>query len=241
MEGNYKPYDYQKSAQRIKDILALPAGSFDDVDILPNRDRLTFSNGFYAYCTAIFIDIRESSKLPDVHLRPVLAKIYRAFVSEMVAVVNSIPEICEVNIEGDCVWAVYKTPYQSDINAVFSIMSIANTLVELLNHYLKANSISTIKVGIGAEYGRALMVKAGYEGSGINDVVYMGDVVNKAAHLANEAGKNWNDPLFVGDIFYSNLNEHNQGLLTRQYRNGDYYYSGNVVNTAMNEWVSDLP
>ena len=33
------------------------------------------------------------------------------------------------------------------------------------------------------------MVKAGYSGSGINDVIWMGDVVNTACHLANKAGR----------------------------------------------------
>jgi class 3 adenylate cyclase len=41
-----------------------------------------------------------------------------------------------------------------------------------------------IRSGIGMSYGRALMIKAGFNGSGINDVVYMGDVVNRASKLA---------------------------------------------------------
>ena len=54
--------------------------------LLPPRDDLTFNNGFYANCSALFVDIRDSSKLPDKHKRPVLARLYRSFVSEMVAV-----------------------------------------------------------------------------------------------------------------------------------------------------------
>ncbi|MFC3479204.1 hypothetical protein [Kocuria carniphila] len=53
------------------------------------------------------------------------------------------------------------------------------------------------------------MIKAGFSGSGINDVLYMGDVVNRAAHLAHEAGRGWADPIFVGGVFEQNLNDHN--------------------------------
>jgi hypothetical protein len=37
------------------------------------------------------------------------------------------------------------------------------------------------------------MIKACYSGSGINDVVYMGEVVNRAAKLASQGGK----PAFI--------------------------------------------
>ncbi len=32
------------------------------------------------------------------------------------------------------------------------------------------------------------MVKASYSGNNINDVIWMGDVVNSACHLSNKAG-----------------------------------------------------
>ena len=53
-------------------------------------------------------------------------------------------------------------------------------MVKILNYKLGKKGYSTISVGIGIDYGRALMVKAGYSGSGLNDVIWMGDVVNSA-------------------------------------------------------------
>lgn len=51
--------------------------------------------------------------------------------------------------------------------------------MKVLNYKLKKAGYDTpIKAGTGASWGRALMIKAGLSGSGINDVVYMGDVVN---------------------------------------------------------------
>lgn len=85
------------------------------------------------------------------------------------------------------------------------------------------------------------MIKAGFSGSGINDVVYMGDVVNRAAHLAHEAGRGWQHPIFAGGAFQTNLNDQNQGLLRSTYVNGlGTVYAGNVVATDMNDWVENL-
>ena len=241
MDGNYQLYDYQKSSDRIAEILNQPAGTFEEVEGLPDRDRLTYTNGFYGMCSAVFIDIRGSSGLTDKHKRPTLAKIYRSFISEMVAVLNSAPFVREVNIVGDCVWAVYKTPIKTDIDVVFSVVYKANTLLKLLNHHLGKKGIDSIKVGIGVDYGRVLMIKAGFSGSGINDVIYMGDVVNRAAHLAHEAGRGWADPIFAGGTFHLNLNEHNRGLLSDKYVNDlGKVYAGNVIDTDMNQWVEGL-
>lgn len=241
MDGNYKPYDYTKSSERIQEILNQPTGAFQEVEGLPDRDKLTFTNGFYGTCSALFIDIRGSSELTKKHNRPTLAKIYRSFISEMVALLNSDAYVREVNIVGDCVWAVYNTPLQSHIDDVFAIAYQANTLKKLLNHHYAKKDIAPISIGIGADWGRALMIKAGYSGSGINEVIYMGDVVNRAAHLAHEAGRAGQKPIFVGSTFQGNLNEHNRGLLTSRYLQSlGNVYTGDVIRTDMNEWVDSL-
>ena len=70
MDGNYKTYNYISSAARISEILDQPAGQFEETDDLPNRDSLTYTNGFYGSCSAVFVDIRDSSKLTEKHKRP---------------------------------------------------------------------------------------------------------------------------------------------------------------------------
>lgn len=240
MEGNYRPYDHVVSADRIKEILDQPQGQFQEVKNLPSRDELTFTNGFYGYCSAVFVDIRDSSGLTEKHTRPRLAKIYRSFVSEMVAVLNSCVSVREVNIVGDCVWAVYNTPQKDDIDEVFSVSAKANSLIRLLNFRFSKEGIDPIKAGIGVDYGRVLMVKAGYKGSAINDVIYMGDVVNRASHLANVAGKGSNQPIFYGGTFQQNLKERSQNFLQKVFISGlDNAYSGNIVETDMTDWLKE--
>lgn len=88
-----------------------------------------------------------------------------------------------------------ETPYTSSIDYVSTVVCYANTLKNLLNAKLTKKGFSVLKFGIGVDYGRALMIKAGYSGSGINDVIYMGEVVNSAAHLAHKAGRSWNNSI----------------------------------------------
>ncbi|THA71810.1 adenylate/guanylate cyclase domain-containing protein [Streptomyces sp. A0958] len=239
MDSNYRAYNHVDSTRRIKEYLTGTTQSFEEVGTLPDREKLTFSNGFYAYCSAIFVDIRDSSKLPNHYKRPRLARIYRAYLSELVAIFNGDPNAREINIAGDAAWAVINTPFTRDIDSVFSLGYTANSMAKVLNHEMKKASYEhPIKIGIGMSYGRALMIKAGYNGSKINDVVYMGDVVNEAAKLANYGNSNWNVPTLVtSEVFHSNLNEHNQGLLKYDYSRR--CYTGEVISTEMQEWFDE--
>lgn len=241
MDGNYKPYFYEHSSTRINEILSQPVGQFEETDALPDRDRLTYANGFYGRCSAIFIDIRDSSALTAKYNRPALAKLYRAFISEMVATLNSDPFVREVNIVGDCVWATYNTPRKSDIDDVFTVTCRANTLRKLLNKHLVKRGYDELAFGIGVDWGRVLMIKAGYNGSGLNDVVYMGDVVNRAAHLAHKAARGWGSkPIWVGHDFNTNLDADSAKWLTSQYdRELGTVYTGDVVLTSMSEWIDE--
>lgn len=238
MDSNFSIYNHVSSAARIDSILAQPQGNYEEVDALPDRDKLTYSNGFYAYCSALFVDIRDSSKLPQTYKRPKLAKLYRSFISEMVAVMNGISTVREVNIVGDCVWAVYNTPQRDNIDEVFAVAAQGHSLVKILNYKLeKAGYSQLLRCGFGMEYGRALMVKAGYSGSGIADVIYMGDVVNQSAKLASQGSKGFAPPIMVGNTFASNLNEENTRLIQKDWSRD--CYTGNVINLVMEDWYQE--
>lgn len=239
MDSNHKAYNHVASFARIDGILAQPQGNFEERKELPDRDDLTFENGFYAYCSALFVDIRDSSTLPDIYKRPALARLYRAFISEIVAVLNAHERAREVNIVGDCVWGVFNTPTTADIDTVFVTACRANSLLKVLNYkLLKAGYKTPIKVGIGISYGRALMIKAGYYGSGINDVVYMGDVVNQASKLAAKGGGAVvSQPIVMDGVFRQNLNEDNTALTTWN-ATGAAYTATSVI-TAMEDWYKE--
>ena len=233
-------YDVEKSAERIADILNAGSGNYCDKDSIPARSSLTYTNGFYVNITALFIDIVGSSDMTDSNKRPTLAKIYRSFISEATAILNDTGLKCkEISINGDCVWGVFETPYKADIDSVLSASACLNSMIKILNYKLEKKGYTPISVGIGADYGRALMVKAGYSGSGLNDVIWMGDVVNSACHIANKAGRDGRNPILVSSVIYSNLKEDNQKLLSKTLIDGETYYSGDIVNINMDNWYDE--
>ena len=234
---NYK-YDLNSSVSRIDEILDASNDAFVESDSIVDREKLTYTNGFYVHCTALFVDIRDSSNMTDAHKRPVLAKIYRSFISEMVALMNGHETCREVNINGDCVWCVCETNYKKDIDGVFSLAAKACSLVDILNYKLKKKGYLRYEVGVGIDYGRALMIKAGYKGSSIQDVLWMGDVVNQACHLSNEANSGYCDKRgFLSNIIFDNLNDDNKKLCSKD--GGRDIYQADVVNIGMNDWLKD--
>ncbi|GAB7041954.1 MULTISPECIES: adenylate/guanylate cyclase domain-containing protein [Catenuloplanes] len=236
MRSNYQAYDHIASALRMNAILNQSDVDYTEVQSLPDRSKLTYGNGFYANCTAVFIDIRGSSKLPQVHRRPTLARIYRSYISEIIAVMNSLETCNEVNIVGDGAWGIYDTPKKPDINAVFSLLASMNSVIQMLNKELARKAIAGLTVGIGASWGRALVIKAGYSGSGISDVVYMGDVVNSAAKLAAAGNQSYGDQtIMMSDDFHTNLQDTYKAMTSINLRHN--CFQANVVNSTMEAWT----
>ncbi len=237
MKAKYASYNYLDSQDRIKEILNSSDNNYEKKDSIPDRDKLTFTNGFYVNCSAMFVDMRKSKDLTDKYRRPTLARIYRSYISELVAVLRGHSKVVEVNIEGDCVWGIFDTPTQGDINELFSTAFQASSMIDILNWRFEKKGYDPIEIGIGLDWGRALMLKAGYKGSGINDVVWMGEVVNRAAALCNHGNRTYSDrEIMVSEVFRNNLNKDNQSLL--QFNSGRDCYHGNVVSTEMNNWLN---
>jgi class 3 adenylate cyclase len=233
MESNHIAYDIAKSIIRIDSILSEQDTSFEELKEIPDRSKLTFTNGFYVNCSALFVDIRGSSKLPEKYRRPTLAKLYRTFLSEVVALINGNSACSEINIVGDCVSGIFNTPYPYTIDEVFVTAYKINTLIQIINNKFSKKGIDPITIGIGLSYGRALMVKAGYSGSSINDIVWMGDVVNEASELCSYGNKILmiDAAIMVSRVFYGNLNDQHKNLLT--YNSNRCCYHGNIIDNAM--------
>lgn len=231
--------ELSESVERIDTILDAGGGAFEVRKSVPSADELTFENGFYVDCTALFIDIRDSSRLTSIHTRPVLAKLYRAYISEAIAVINSNAACREVIINGDCVSGIFNTPYKSDINGVFETAAMLNSMMAVLNWKFENKGYTPIKCGIGMDYGTALMVKAGYKGVAINEIAWMGDVVNKASNLCGMGNKGERMALQLSPSVHLNLTDQYKALLRPiydlQWRLA--HYESSAVNVAMSKWL----
>lgn len=235
MHRYYINYNYEKSFERIDGIIEESDTSFEEAQNIPSRDVLTYTNGYYVNCSAIFIDIRDSSSLTDLHKRPKLAKLYRAYISEVVAVLNGNKDCVEIDIIGDGISGIFDAKYKTQISGVFSTGGMLGSLIDVMNYKFQKHKIENIKVGMGISYGRALMVKAGYNGSGINEIVWMGDVVNDAFRLSELPLRNsFSHEIMVSNGFYQNLTVEEQKILDRDYQNS--CYRNILVNKEMDEW-----
>ena len=238
MKASFSSYDFAKSRERIDEILDSKDTNYEDKDSIPSRDLLTFENGFYVSAAAMFIDMRGSNALADKHKRPTLAKMYRSFISELIAVLKGNANVDEICIEGDCVWGVFNTPFKKDIDGVFSTAARAASLVDVLSYKYKKKGYSEIEVGIGISYGTTLLIKAGYKGSGINEVVWLGKLVNDAAKLSSYGNRLSSDrEMMISNLFYENLNDGNKEMFVKN-TSRDCYHA-NVVNSEMNDWLKE--
>lgn len=232
-ENAHLEYDILKGVARVDEILQMNC-SAEDVDSVPSRGCLTYKNGCYVNVSALSIDIVDSSKMTDSAKRPTLAKIYRCFISECIAVLAELDFCQEVNIHGDCVWGVFDTTDRCRFNLLFNTAEKLMSCINMINNRLNKYVHQEIKVGIGCDFGRALMIKAGLEGSGLNDVVWMGDVVNSACHLANKAGRNGLPVMLFSDNIYNRLDNDNQKWLRRVFVGLDnVVYGGNSSDVFM--------
>lgn len=237
---NTYTYKVEDSASRMDDILNADDNDYEDnKNTIPARNKLTYKNGYYVDVTAIFIDIVDSSKLTDGRRRPTLAKMYRAFLSECVAIMNSYGICKEININGDCVWGVFETSTKADVDKVTDVAAKLHSMINILNYKLRKKKYEEIAVGIGIDDGSALMVKAGYSGSGINDIIWMGDVVNSACHLANNAGRNGRKIILVSSNVYNSVFEETKRMLSICKIGGVTYYEGGFIWREMENWYKE--
>jgi len=241
MDANHRQYNFFDSDERIQEILESNA-SFEDKEDIPAKFSLTHTNGFYVDCTAIFIDIRGSSQLTKQYSqRRTLGKVYRAYVSECVAALNGDSRCRQVFIQGDCVSAVFSTPTNAAINEIFHLVAKLNSVIALLNFRLAKKGLTEIRCGIGIDTGRALMLKAGFSGSGINDVIWMGDVLNRASGLCHQGAKKGALPIQVSRAVAEALDKDNQKFLTQgsgTLHNSDQFEC-NVVDVQMKRYLEE--
>lgn len=238
IEAHHRLYNFEDSRARIDEILNNSDSDYQDRTGIPNRDQLTYKNGFYVNCSALFVDIRSSSNIYNNHTRPVQAKIFKTYISELIAVMMSHSKIHEIYVEGDCVWAIFNTPNSLDMDEVFEISARCSSLVDTLNIKYRKKGYSEITVGMGISYKQSLYIKAGYKGSGINEIVWLGSLVSEAAKLCSYGNSSYSDKeTMISSLFHSKLNEKNKSFCSYNIQRACYHT--NIVNTQMHKWVKE--
>jgi class 3 adenylate cyclase len=234
LRSDHTEYNLKHSLDRIASIFSNNV-TYQERERIPQFNELSYTNGFYAKCSAICVDIRKTPQQTDLYTSKELAKIYRAYISEVTAVINGNQKCAEINIAGDCIKAVFDVPFSEDLDDVFSTTGKIASIIDIINERAKKLNLLQITVGIGMAYGKALVRKVGYKGSNINEVIWTGEALDEALRLASYGNKDSSDrETMVSEIVYYNLNVDNQKILSfNSVRN---CFHGDTVNAFMNNW-----
>lgn len=243
-------YNYREGKRRVEEILT---SSMEVVEAhrVPSDDKFTFENAYHAWVMAIFVDIRDSTKLMDNPDQEYVAKVVRSFTSEIIEILRDDDRLREIGIRGDCVYAVYTTPLKTDVYHVFDGAIYVNTYLNMLNAILREHGYPAIRAGIGVAIGHDHVIKAGRKGVGINAAVWMGKAVSEASKLSGYGEKTVSDRIVLSGLTFDNIIEEFEEKMPEKdprswfHRPTGYatlpfnaYYC-NVVMSDMNDWVKN--
>lgn len=244
-------YDYKKGKERVEEILD------NEISItegkIPSDEKFTFTNGYYSWVTAIFVDVRDSSKLfskKGLENKKETAKLIRAFTSEIIEILRDAENLKEIGIRGDCVYAIYNTPKQSDILGCANKTFYVNTYLKMLNKMLHKRGEDKFKAGIGMATAKELVIKAGRSHKNINSKVWIGEAVTRASNLSSLGEKDFDHRLVFSNSSYINfiegLKNQNTGKTSQevegwftQFKDEDsnICYHAGIINTEFNDWI----
>lgn len=244
-------YDYKQGKYRVETILDNYM-EIEDKDKLPSDDNFTFENGYLSWITSIFVDIRDSSTLFADRDKEKVAKLIRAFTSELIEILRDNADdslVREIGIRGDCVYAIYTTPKKSDVYTCAVKTFYVNTFINMFNKLLTSRGYNKLKVGVGMATDKELVIKAGRKGIGINSKVWIGKAVTTASNLSGLGDKNGNLRLMYSSCAYKNFIEQlervNSSKNPRSWFNEKYdsyynkIYNADIIMTEFNEWIDN--
>ena len=238
-------YDYREGKKRIDQILDSEMEVIEK-DKLPKSDELTFDNSYLSWISAIFIDIRDSTKLMARDDQEYVAKVVRCFTSELIEILRGEDNLREIGIRGDCVYAVYTTPDKEAIDDVFTLAAWCNTYLNMLNAVLRQRGFDTLRAGIGLGLGHDHIIKAGRKGANINAHVWMGDAVSAASKLSGYGQKDGRQRIWMTSWFYNNImdidverNNEARSWFDKSTTEPYGCYQCGVVMTTMETWINN--
>ena len=242
-------YNFKESKKRIIKILQ-DKTPIQEVETFPKEDSSNFSfkNGIRSWVGAIFIDIVSASELFKEEKDEKVARILRAYTSEIVDILNDdSSNVRQIGIRGDCVYAIYSAQYKEDLVDIFRRAYRINTMMKMFNILLKNNGFPQVEAGIGLGANKDLIIKAG-KPQIMNDLVWIGDSVVDASNLSNIANRKGFGAIAINELFYENIieeltNENEKYQIWIKRHKKDYYSSGidfyhcDIIQTDFNDWI----
>lgn len=236
-------YDYHDSRSNIINILKTETKVIKSEGIPDSDNAFTFTKAYLTWAGAIFIDIKDSSELFDTKDER-LARLMRAFTSEIITIFQDFRNYRQIGIRGDCVYAIYDTQYKSDLVEIFNIAVLTNTFMKMFNEIITDYGYAPITAGIGLGCDEELIIKAGRSGTGINDKIWIGKAVVDASNLSSTANRDDIKPIAMSEVFYNNIiadlkKENPKYENWIRYNSYEDLYECNIVRSEFNEWIEN--
>lgn len=239
-------FSFREELQEIKKILNSKIEVEKVKKYNPEEDS-TFENGVRSWIGSIFVDIADSSSLFESNdiSDKTKARIIKAFCHGLINIFND--KAIDVGIRGDCVYAVFSTPYKTDIKEMFDTACSANTFMNMLNKQLSNQGFPTIKAGIGMACSEDLIVVAGAKRK-VKDYIWIGECLVEANKLSKIANRGSHLPMALTGLLYSNVidelvkeNEKSKGWFFQKRESSytDPYYECDVIYTGINDWINN--
>ena len=239
-------YSYKDSKSNIINILKSKTPVEKKVRI-PSDSAFTYENGVLTWVASIFIDIENSSELFNTKDEK-LARLIRAFTSEIICIFQDNQNYHEIGIRGDCVYSIFDIETTDDLVEVFRTAYVLNTFMKMFNKIIVDYGYKRINAGIGIGCDEDLIVKAGRTGTGINDKIWIGKAVVDASNLSSKASRSGIKSIAMSPLFYGNIidfmikeNPEYKSWIEphrKTYSGTIDFYHCNIVQTVFDNWIS---
>ena len=235
-------YDYEKGKQRVESILTIKT-KVEEVKSIPiDQSKWTYANGIKSSVTAVFVDMRDSSKFFENADSVDVARTIRAYTSEIIEIMSQSTLQREIGVRGDCVFGIFSTPSDENLNEVLGLVAWINTFLKMLNKLLIKNGLDAIRAGIGMATSQDLIIKAGKKGTGIFDKVWIGSALADADWLSKNTSKinstyTTLKPIAISVNVYNSIKKFSNNRELYEKHSSGAFYVGNVIKTSMNNWI----
>lgn len=182
-------------------------------DQLPLANDMTDSNKIYhGKVSMLFVDMRESTKLPESFSTDQLVKIYRGYIRAVVQAIRYCGGVVR-DFMGDGVLAAFIDDEEgkSEDKAVRATRYITTAIDKFLNPILEQKMKHRISCGIGIHTGDISLSKVGMKGKEQQDdaesefgIAWIGNSTNLACKFSNAVD---NGTIFISPSTYSALSD----------------------------------
>lgn len=235
MKTNKKIFNIDESVKRMNSIL-------DNQNIIQkvNNDIDLSTLDYYktyeleAACISISLHINTN----ELHQDLKLYKQYKCLLSEFSSIMNEDERSIEFTVNTIHNFSTLFSVRDNNIAFLIDISAKIISLLNILNIVFINNDYGKISIGIGVDFNKIYVTREGFDGSGINEVLWSGDALDNSYRLSSIAniGLN-NNPIMITKRVFQYLPDKYKAFFNFNEMANCYHAS--LVNNKLKLWMKD--